>query len=497
MSRSKTALSVTRKESFADWYQAVIAAADMAEHSGVRGCMIIKPWGFSIWERIQAFLDREIRETGHENCYFPIFIPLDLIRKEAAHIEGFAKEMAVVTHHRLVAEDGELVPAAPLETPLVVRPTSETMVGEAFARWIKSYRDLPVRINQWSNVVRWEMRPRLFLRTTEFLWQEGHTAHATREEALEETRRMLEVYRGVVERCLCIPVISGVKPPGERFPGAEETHTIEAMMQDGRALQAGTSHFLGQNFSRAANIAFQDRDGQMRFAYTTSWGASTRLIGAVIMTHADDDGLRLPPRLAPHHVAVVPILRDESAAGDVLEACETFARRLRGESFAGEPVRVLVDLREEAAPSKRWSWVKKGVPFVCEIGPRDTGSGQVSVYPRTEFAGGRELVPGEAFAATLSERLEELEQGLFREALEMQRRLTWDNVTDHAALKERFAAGTGFVRAKWSGDPVTESALGELGLSIRCLPYEQTGTAGRCVLTGARAVTDAIFAKAY
>ena len=295
----KHALRISRSENFADWYQEVIREADLAEHSGVRGCMVIKPWGWAIWEQLQARMDRLIKATGHDNCYFPLFIPLELLEKEASHVQGFAKEMAVVTHHRLIMKDGKLVPDGALESPLIVRPTSETIIGEAMARWIKSYRDLPLKLNQWATVVRWEMRPRLFLRTTEFLWQEGHTAHATREEALEETHTMLGVYRQVVEGAMRIPVIPGAKTPGERFPGADETHTIEAMMQDGRALQAGTSHFLGQNFAHAAGIQFQDKDGSVRHAFTTSWGSSTRLIGALIMTHSDDDGLRLPPRMAP------------------------------------------------------------------------------------------------------------------------------------------------------------------------------------------------------
>jgi prolyl-tRNA synthetase len=294
----KNALRVRRAENFADWYQEVIREADLAENSGVRGCMVIKPWGFAIWENLQQKLDRLIKETGHDNCYFPIFIPLELMQKEAAHVEGFAKEMAIVTHHRLVMKDNKLVPDGELESPLIVRPTSETIIGEAMARWIKSYRDLPLKLNQWGNVVRWEMRPRLFLRTSEFLWQEGHTAHATRAEAVDETKMMLEVYRRVVEGDMRIPVIPGEKSASERFPGADATHTIEAMMQDGRALQAGTSHFLGQNFAKAANIAFHDKDGGVSHAYTTSWGASTRLIGALIMTHSDDDGLRLPSKIA-------------------------------------------------------------------------------------------------------------------------------------------------------------------------------------------------------
>jgi prolyl-tRNA synthetase len=496
----KHALRITREQNFADWYLEVIKEANLAEHSGVRGCMVIKPWGYAIWERVQRKLDELIRETGHDNCYFPIFIPLDLIEKEATHVEGFAKEMAVVTHHRLIKdEDGKLVPAAPLEVPLVVRPTSETMIGEAFARWIQSYRDLPLKVNQWANVVRWEMRPRLFLRTSEFLWQEGHTAHATRDEALDETRQMLEVYRKVVEDMMMIPVIPGVKTPGERFPGAEETHSIEAMMQDGRALQAGTSHFLGQNFSRAASIQFQDKDGTTRLVYTTSWGASTRLIGALIMTHADDDGLRLPPVIAPRQVVIVPILRGSEADAAVLAAAHALADRLKGIGYHGEHVRAFVDGRDINAAEKRWEWIKKGVPLVCELGPRDLEGKTIAVTRRDRIAGKKEILPVEGFAGGLVGMLRELEQLLLREALAFRQARTREDIATYEAFKEFFKAddGTGFVIAKWSADPASEAKLAELGVTIRCLPYKQDGKPGRCVLTGAPATTEAVFAKAY
>src|SRR5689334_3327274 len=318
------ALSVTRQENFAAWYQAIVDQADLAEESGVRGCMIIRPWGYGVWQRMQDLLDRRIRDTGHENCYFPIFIPLSFLAKEAEHVEGFAKEMAVVTHHRLKNIDGVLQPDpdAKLEEPLIVRPTSETVIGAAFRRWIRSHRDLPLLLNQWANVVRWEMRPRMFLRTAEFLWQEGHTAHATHEEALEHTFRMLEVYRSFSEDSLGVPVIPGEKPAHERFPGAESTFSIEAMMQDGKALQAGTAHYLGTNFSRAQNIRYQTERGDLAHAHTTSWGATTRLVGAVVMTHGDDDGLRLPPVIAPKQILLVPILRDKPEDGAVVQYCE-------------------------------------------------------------------------------------------------------------------------------------------------------------------------------
>src|SRR5580698_7097060 len=323
-------LNATREANFADWYQAVVREADLAENSPVRGSMIIKPWGYGVWELIQAELDRRIKASGHQNAYFPLFVPLSFFAKEAAHVEGFAKEMAVVTHHRLAMIDGELKPdpEAVLEEPLIVRPTSETIIGDAFSRWVRSHRDLPLLINQWANVVRWEMRTRLFLRTSEFLWQEGHTAHADEADAREETLRMLEVYRAFSEETLAMPVVAGEKPENERFPGAVATYSIEAMMQDGRALQAATSHYLGQNFARAQNIRFQGAAGELEYCHTTSWGASTRMIGGVIMTHGDDDGLRLPPAIAPRQIVIVPILRDKPEDAEVLAYGEALAKAL-------------------------------------------------------------------------------------------------------------------------------------------------------------------------
>ena len=332
MPNIRHALNTRREDDFAAWYQDVISSAEMAEESGVRGCMVIRPWGFGIWERMQRLLDDRIKATGHENAYFPIFIPLSNFEREAEHVEGFAKEMAVVTHHRLIAgKDGGLIPdpEAKLEEPLVVRPTSETIIGDAMARWIQSWRDLPLKLNQWANVVRWEMRTRMFLRTSEFLWQEGHTAHADQAEAKEHTLTMLEVYRAFADEDLALAVVPGEKPENERFPGAVETWSIEAMMQDGKALQAGTSHFLGQNFSKAANIQFQTKDGGLEFVYTTSWGVSTRLVGGLIMTHADDDGLVLPPRLAPIHVVIMPITFKADDPGKIINYCQKVADDLR------------------------------------------------------------------------------------------------------------------------------------------------------------------------
>ncbi|HEY4313123.1 MAG TPA: aminoacyl--tRNA ligase-related protein, partial [Pirellulales bacterium] len=350
----QTAITPTRSDDYPEWYQQVVRAADLAEQSPVRGCMVIKPWGYALWENMQRVLDRMFKETGHVNAYFPLFIPLSYLEKEAEHVEGFAKECAVVTHHRLEAgPDGGLVPTGKLEEPLVVRPTSETIIGAMYAKWVQSYRDLPILINQWANVVRWELRTRMFLRTTEFLWQEGHTAHATRAEAEEETRKMLGVYARFAQEYMAMPVIRGEKTAGERFPGAVNTYSIEAMMQDRKALQAGTSHFLGQNFSKAQEIKFLSSEGREEFAWTTSWGVSTRLIGGMIMTHGDDDGLILPPRLAPQHVVILPIYRSDEERASVLDYCQKLRAELTAQRYDDEPVRALLDDRDIARADKK------------------------------------------------------------------------------------------------------------------------------------------------
>src|SRR5476651_2120253 len=415
------ALDIDRSR-FADWYQAVVRDADMAESSPVRGAMVIKPWGYGVWEQIQQELDRRIKATGHDNCYFPLFIPLSFIAKEAEHVEGFAKEMAVVTHHRLKNIDGKLVPDpdAKLEEPLVVRPTSETIIGDAFSRWIKSYRDLPMLLNQWANVVRWEMRPRLFLRTTEFLWQEGHTAHASAAEAQEETRRMLEVYRVFAETTLAMPVIAGEKPENERFPGAVNTYSIEAMMQDGKALQAGTSHFLGSHFAEAQDIKFQNDTGGMDFCNTTSWGVSTRLIGGVIMTHGYDDGLRLHPAIAPKQIVVVPMLRDKPEDAEVLKYCTDLVTMLSREVVFGQPIRAHLDTKKIKSAEKRWNWVRRGAPIIIEIGPRDAAGGVVTYMRRDDLRDGDKVKsiakPRQDFLEGAVQLLAEIQAGLYAEA---------------------------------------------------------------------------------
>src|SRR5437868_7064079 len=384
---AKTAISPRRDQDFPEWYQQVIRAAELAEPSDVRGCMVIRPWGFGIWENMQRQLDAMFRATGHRNAYFPLFIPLSHMQKEAEHVEGFAKECAVVTHHRLeVGADGKMrpAPAAELSEPLVVRPTSETIIGATYAKWVQSYRDLPILINQWCNVVRWEMRPRLFLRTTEFLWQEGHTVHETEAEAREETRRMLNVYETFVRDHLAIPVYKGEKSESERFPGAVQTLSIEAMAQDRKAIQAGTSHFLGQNFARASNIRFQNRAGKEEFGWTTSWGMTTRMVGTLVMTHGDEHGIVLPQRIAPTQILILPVTPKEESRAQIFEACDRLAHQLRSQRFGEAPLEVEVDKRDLGGGVKNWEWIKKGVPVRIEIGPRDLQSGSIVVSRRDQ-----------------------------------------------------------------------------------------------------------------
>ena len=402
----------------------MIAEADLAEESGVRGCMVIKPWGYGIWERIQTLMDAQINLAGVENCYFPLFIPLSYFEKEADHVEGFAKEMAVVTHHRLIkGPNGGLVPdpSAKLEEPLVVRPTSETVIGAAMARWIQSWRDLPMLTNQWANVVRWEMRTRMFLRTSEFLWQEGHTAHADKADAMAETLRALEMYRAFAEGPLAMPVVAGEKPEHERFPGAVATYSIEAMMQDGKALQAGTSHYLGTGFAEASGIKYQDKDGGIQHAHTTSWGVSTRMIGGVIMTHGDDDGLRCPPLIAPQQIVIIPMLRDDDGDAAVLDYCRGLATELRALKAFDEPIRVLLDTKAIKASNKRWNWVKKGAPIIVEIGPRDVAEGKAAVIRRDRLYKddgklATAFTPRDEFVSGTAALLEDIQTALYSEA---------------------------------------------------------------------------------
>lgn len=508
----KHALPVTRDADFAQWYQAVITEADLAEESGVRGCMVIRPWGYGIWERIQRLLDDRIKATGHENCYFPLFIPLSYFEQEAAHVDGFAKEMAVVTHHRLIADGkGGLMPdpEAKLEEPLVVRPTSETMIGAAFARWVQSWRDLPVLVNQWANVVRWEMRTRMFLRTSEFLWQEGHTAHASAAEAREETLRMLEVYRRFAEDDLALPVIAGEKPEHERFPGAVATWSIEAMMQDGKALQAGTSHFLGTNFAQAQNIRFQNAAGQLEFAQTTSWGVSTRMIGGVIMVHGDDDGLRVPPKIAPWQVVIVPMLRDGPEDAALIDYCQALQADLARATALREPIRALLDLKPARAATKRWSWVKKGAPVIVEVGGRDMAGGNVSVIRRDDLYldTGKlraAVVARDAFVGDVPAMLEDIQRRLHAEA-SARLHANIVAVADWSGIEAMFADARkpGWADVRWSRP--TGAALAQvverlkaLKLTIRNAPLAQAAAAdGPCIFTGAPAVERVLIGRAY
>ncbi len=503
--KERTAITPTREEDYPEWYQQVVKHSGLAENAPVRGAMVIKPWGFTLWENIQRHLDQEIKNRGCANAYFPLFIPLSFLEKEAQHVEGFAKECAVVTHHRLEESEGKLVPAGELEEPLIVRPTSETIIGDCYSRWVESWRDLPLLVNQWANVVRWEMRPRIFLRTTEFLWQEGHTVHATQEEAMERTLQMVEMYRQVSEELLAVPVIVGEKSPVERFPGAVSTYTIEAMMQDRKALQGGTSHFLGQNFAKSSNIRFTDKDGELKYAYTTSWGITTRLIGSVIMVHGDDNGLRLPPKVAPSQVVIIPFVPKPELEEAVFAYAEKIKQALEKENYDGEPLRVMIDKRDLRGGEKSWEWIKKGVPLRIEVGPRDLESNGAMVARRDREPKEKEKVDVEALPAFASKTLEEIHQGLFERAKAFQKEHLYTHLKTFDELKEFFTPKNknkpevhgGFVLAKWCGDEETEALLKELSVTIRCLPMEQSGTTGKCILTGKEATLDAIFAKAY
>lgn len=495
----RTAITPTREENYAEWYQSVLKAADLSEHSAVRGCMVIKPWGYSLWENIQRILDRKFKETGHQNAYFPLFIPLSYLEKEAQHVEGFAKECAVVTHHRLEkGKEGKLVPAGELEEPLIVRPTSEMIIGHTFAKWIESYRDLPLLINQWANVVRWEMRTRMFLRTSEFLWQEGHTVHATEEEALAETRQMLHVYADFCHQFLALPVISGEKTESERFPGAVHTYTIEAMMQDRKALQSGTSHFLGQNFSKSCGIQFRNVAGELEYGWTTSWGVTTRLIGAMVMAHSDDDGLVLPPRIASAHLVIIPIVHSEEARSQVMAYCEKLVASLRKLEYQGQPLQILVDTRDLRGGEKSWNWIKKGIPLRLEVGLREIETEQLQVYRRD-----KPHKEGTSFHLDrVIPLLEEIQANLLAKATTFR-----DQHTVEIGSREEFyqfftpkaeEIHGGFALCHWSEDPAMEAKLKEdLNVTIRCIPLDQKPQEGRCIFSGKASSGRVIFAKAY
>jgi len=470
-----------RSEDYSRWYTDVIQMADLADYAPVKGCMVIKPHGYALWENIQAGLDRRFKATGHVNAYFPLFIPLSFIQKEAEHVAGFSPELAIVT----------VGGGKQLEEPLVVRPTSETIIGHMYAKWIQSYRDLPVLINQWANVVRWEMRTRLFLRTMEFLWQEGHTAHATAEEAQEETLRMLNVYAEFAIEDAAIPVIPGRKSDSERFAGAVASYTIEAMMGDRKALQAGTSHFLGQNFARAFDIKFLDENNELQHVWTTSWGLSTRMVGAVVMVHGDDQGLVLPPRLAPIQVVVVPIWKSDGERAEVLEVLAQV------EAMLGDELRVHVDDRDEYSPGWKFNeWELRGVPLRIEIGPRDVEQKQVTLA-RRDIPGrqGKSSVPLSGLSEAVQEMLTTIYADLYQRALDLREAHTYDP-KDYAAFRE--AVANGFAYSWWCGDADCEAQIKEdTKATIRCIPLEQEPGRGTCIHCGQEAGERAIFGRAY
>ena len=496
--KPKTAITPTRVENYPEWYQQVIKAADLAETSPVRGCMVIKPWGYAIWENIQKALDRRFKATGHKTAYFPLFIPMRYLQKEADHVDGFAKECAVVTHSRLEAdENGQLQPAGPLDEPLIVRPTSETIIGELFAKWVQSYRDLPLLINQWANVVRWEMRTRLFLRTSEFLWQEGHTVHATEEEAMVETRTMLDVYADFSENYLAMPVIKGEKTEAERFPGAVSTYSIEAMMQDKKALQAGTSHFLGQNFAKSSSIKFLNAESKEEHAWTTSWGVSTRLVGGLIMTHSDDDGLVLPPAIAPAHVVILPVTPKPDSRDAVLEYCRDIKQALEAQSYLGEPVRVELDDRDIRGGEKTWSWVKKGVPVRIEVGPRDMEKEAVFYARRDKAVKDKVSQEKASFVSEITALLENIQSNLFKKAQDFQKTHT-QSIDNKEGFEAYFAdEDAGYASVGFCLDSQLEDELAKrLKISVRCIPNDTVAETVPCIFTG-KDGKRVIFARSY
>ncbi len=484
-----------REENYAQWYNDLVIKADLAENSAVRGCMVIKPYGYAIWEKIQSELDRLFKETGHVNAYFPLFIPKSFFSKEAAHVEGFAKECAVVTHYRLKTDESGkgivIDPTAKLEEELIIRPTSETIIWNSYKNWIQSYRDLPILINQWANVVRWEMRTRLFLRTAEFLWQEGHTAHATREEAIEETERMINVYAGFAENSMALPVIKGYKSENERFAGALDTYAIEALMQDGKALQAGTSHFLGQNFAKAFDVQFTDKSGKLDYVWATSWGVSTRLMGALIMGHADNNGLILPPKLAPIQVVIIPIFKSDEQLATISEA----AVRIKSD-LEKRGISVKYDNRDNNTPGFKFAdYELKGVPVRLAIGPRDIQNKTIEVARRDILT--KETIPLDKVCDYVSDLLEEIQTNIFSKALNLRKENTFyvDKWDDFLKILEDKG---GFIMAHWDGTAETEEKIKEeTKATIRCIPFDSPEEDGTCVYSGKPSKRRVLFARSY
>lgn len=484
----------SRSENYSQWYNDLVIKADLAENSAVRGCMVIKPYGYAIWEKIQAELDRMFKETGHSNAYFPLFIPKSFLSKEAAHVEGFAKECAVVTHYRLKnSADGKSVivdPEAKLEEELIVRPTSETIIWSTYKNWIQSYRDLPILVNQWANVVRWEMRTRLFLRTAEFLWQEGHTAHATKEEALEETEKMLGVYAEFAENFMAMPVIKGIKSANERFAGALETYCIEALMQDGKALQAGTSHFLGQNFAKAFDVKFQTKEGGEDYVWASSWGVSTRLMGALIMSHSDDNGLVLPPKLAPFQVVIVPIYKGEEQLTQISIRVKELISKLK---IVG--ISVKYDDSDTRKPGWKFAeYELKGVPVRLAIGARDLENGTIEVARRDTLT--KETVNIEGVEVYIQNLLNDIQSTIYKKALDYRTSVTRE-VNSYEEFKVEIEKG-GFLLCHWDGTPETEEKIkADTKATIRCIPLEGDKTPGKCMVTGNPSKQRVIFARSY
>jgi prolyl-tRNA synthetase len=486
----------TRSEDYSSWYNELVKKADLAEHSDVRGCMVIKPYGYTIWEKMQQSLDKMFKETGHVNAYFPLFVPKSMFEAEEKNAEGFAKECAIVTHYRLKSDPqnkGKLIvdPDAKLEEELIVRPTSEAIIWNTYKKWIQSYRDLPLLINQWANVVRWEMRTRLFLRTSEFLWQEGHTAHATQQEAIAETEQMLNVYAEFAENFMALPVVKGKKSAGERFPGAVETYCIEAMMQDGKSLQAGTSHFLGQNFAQAFDVKFASKEGKLDYVWGTSWGVSTRLMGALIMAHSDDDGLILPPKLAPIHVVIVPIFRNEDELGKVTTAVDPLIKSLRQLGLS-----VKFDNRDTHKPGFKFAeWELKGVPVRLAIGPRDLENGTIEVARRDTKT--KETVQLQSVATEIPNLLDDIQSNMFERALKFRNGLITE-VNSFDEFKRVLDEKTGFVLAHWDGTIETETAIKEeTKATIRCIPLDAKEEEGKCIYSGKPSAQRVLFARAY
>ena len=484
----------SRSENYSQWYNDLVVKADLAENSAVRGCMVIKPYGYAIWEKIQAELDRMFKETGHVNAYFPLFIPKSFLSKEAEHVDGFAKECAVVTHHRLMADPngkGLIVdPDAKLEEELIVRPTSETIIWSTYKNWIQSYRDLPILVNQWANVVRWEMRTRLFLRTAEFLWQEGHTAHATKDEAVEEARKILEVYADFAERFMAVPVLKGVKSANERFAGALDTYCIEALMQDGKALQAGTSHFLGQNFAKAFDVTFLDKTNKLDHVWATSWGVSTRLMGALIMTHSDDNGLVLPPNLAPFQVVIVPIYKNDEQLAAISEKVNEVVTKLKALGIS-----VKFDNNDNRKPGWKFAeYELKGVPVRLAIGARDLENGTVEVARRDTLS--KETVSIEGVETYIAQLLKDIQANIFQKAFDFRASVT-RNIDTYDEFKVEIEKG-GFLMCHWDGTSETEEKIKEdTKATIRCIPLNGDMTPGICILTGKPSAQRVVFARAY